>query len=77
MTLSLIHIFSVTLEKMYPYADYAKVWIDGNGEVKMLPVSVFYAKKFVGDVYKRQICLISLRTDVMRAVSTARTRRGL
>ena len=39
---------SVTLEKMYPYADYAKVWIDGNGEVKMLPVSVFYAKKFVG-----------------------------
>lgn len=24
---------SVTLEKMYPYADYAKVWIDGNGEV--------------------------------------------
>ena len=39
---------SVTLEKMYPYADYAKVWIDRNGEVKMLPVSVFYAKKFVG-----------------------------
>lgn len=39
---------SVTLEKMYPYADYAKVWIDGNGEVKMLPVSVFFAKKFVG-----------------------------
>lgn len=24
---------SVTLEKMHPYADYAKVWIDGNGEV--------------------------------------------
>ena len=39
---------SVTLEKMHPCADYAKVWIDRNGEVKMLPVSVFYAKKFVG-----------------------------
>ena len=24
---------SVTLEKMHPCADYAKVWIDGNGEV--------------------------------------------
>lgn len=24
---------SVTLEKMHPYVDYAKVWIDGNGEV--------------------------------------------
>ena len=24
---------SVTLEKMHPCVDYAKVWIDGNGEV--------------------------------------------
>lgn len=52
---------SVTLEKMYPYADYAKVWIDGNGEVNTAEETVLQT----GDIAQvRYVGLITAyRTD--------------
>lgn len=52
---------SVTLEKMYPYADYAKVWIDGNGEVNTAEETVLQT----GDIAQvRYVGLITVyRTD--------------
>ena len=52
---------SVTLEKMYLYADYAKVWIDGNGEVNTAEETVLQT----GDIAQvRYVGLITAyRTD--------------
>ncbi len=37
---------TVRLEKKFPYADYAKVWIDEKDEIKTLPASVLYLPFF-------------------------------
>ena len=52
---------SVTLEKMHPCADYAKVWIDGNGEVNTAEETVLQT----GDIAQvRYVGLITVyRTD--------------
>lgn len=52
---------SVTLEKMHPCADYAKVWIDGNGEVNTAEETVLQT----GDIAQvRYVGLITAyRTD--------------
>ena len=52
---------SVTLEKMHPCADYAKVWIDGNGEVNTAEETVLQT----GDIAQvRYVALITAyRTD--------------
>ena len=41
---------SVTLEKMHPCADYAKVWIDGNGEVNTAEETVLQTGDIAGTV---------------------------
>lgn len=52
---------SVTLEKMHPYVDYAKVWIDGNGEVNTAEETVLQT----GDIAQMRYSgpITAYRTD--------------